>query len=91
MLMKKNDYTKPLDCVDHNKLWKVLKEMEIADHLTCLLRSLYAGQAATVRARHRKMDWFKIGQGVYQGCILSPHLFNLYAEYIMLNAGLDKS
>ena len=86
-----NDYTKPFDCVDHNKLWKVLKEMEIADHLTCLLRSLYAGQAATVRDRHRKMDWFKIAQGVYQGCILSPHLFNLYAEYIMLNAGLDKS
>ena len=77
--------------MDHNKLWKVLKEMEIADHLTCLLRNLYAGQVATVRARHRKMDWFKIGQGVYQGCILSPHLFNLYAEYIMLNAGLDKS
>ena len=77
------DYAKAFDCVDHNKLWKILKEMEIADHLTYLLRNLYADQEATVRARHRTMDCFKIGKGVCQGCILSPHLFNLYAEYVM--------
>ena len=86
-----NHYSKAFDCVEHNKLWKILKEMEIADHLTCLLRNLYADQEATVRARHRTMDCFKIGKGVCQGCILSPHLFNLYAEYVMWNAGMDKS
>ena len=78
------DYTKAFDCVDHNKLWKILKETEIPEHLTCLLRNLYAGQEATVRTRHGTTDWFKIGKGVVQGCILSPCLFNLYAEYIML-------
>ena len=72
------DYTKVFDCVDHNKLWKILKEMVIPDHLTCLLRNLYAGQEATVRTGHGTMDWFKIGKGVYQGCILSPCLFNLH-------------
>ena len=71
--------------------WKILKEMEIPHHLTCLLRNLYAGQEATVRTRHRRMDWFQIGKGVHQGCILSPSLFNLYAEYIMRNVGLDKA
>ena len=85
------DYTKAFDCVDHNKLWKILKEMELSDQLTCLLRNLYAGQEATVRTRHRTMDWFQIGKGVRQGCILSPCLFNLYAEYIMRNAGLDEA
>ena len=75
------DYAKAFDCVDHNKLWKILKEMGITDHLTCLLRNLYAGQEATVR--HGTMKWFQIGKGVYQGCILSPCLFNLYAEYII--------
>ena len=84
-------YTKAFDCVDHNNLWKILKELEIPDHLTCLLRNLYAGQETTVRTRQRTMDWFKIGKGVCQGCILSPCLFNLYAEYIMRNAGLDKA
>ena len=79
---------KPLT-VDHNKLWKILKEMGIPDHLTCLLRNLYAGQEATVRTRHETTDWFQIGKGVCQICILSPCLFNLYAEYIMRNAGLD--
>ena len=79
---------KPLT-VDHNKLWKILKEMGIPDHLTCLLRNLYAGQEATVRTRHETTDWFQIGKGVCQSCILSPCLFNLYAEYIMRNAGLD--
>ena len=74
--------------MDHNKLWKILKEMGIPDHLTCLLRNLYAGQEATVRTGHRTTDWFQIGKGVHQGCILSPHLFNFYAEYIMTNAGL---
>ena len=74
-------------CVDHNKLWKILKEIGILDHLTCLLRNLYAGQEATVRTRHGKTDWFQIRKGVHQGCILSPYLFNLYAEYIMRNAG----
>ena len=77
------DYGKAFDCVDHNKLWTILKEMGIPDHLTCLLRNLYAGQEATVRTRHGKRDWFQIGKGVHQGCILSPCLFNLYAEYIM--------
>ena len=80
------DYTKAFDCVDHNKLWKILKEMGIPDHLTCFLRNLYTGQEATVRTRHGTMDWFQIGKGVCQGCILSPCLSNLYAEYIMWNA-----
>ena len=82
------DYAKAFDCVDHNKLWKTLKEMGIPDHLTCLLRNLYAGQEATVRTGHGTTDWFQIGKGVCQGCILSPCLFNFYAEYIMRNAGL---
>ena len=84
-------YIKAFDCVDHNKLWKILKEMELPDHLTCLLRSLYAGQEATVRTRHGATDWFQIRKGVCQGCMLSPCLFNLYAEYIMHNAGLDEA
>ena len=79
------DYAKAFDCVDHNKLWKILKEMGIPDHLTCLLRNLYAGQEATVRTRHRTMDWYQIGKGVHQNCILSSCLFNLYAVYIMQN------
>ena len=83
------DYTKAFDCVDHNKLWTILKEMGIPDHLTCLLRNLYAGQEATVRTGHGTADWFQIGKGVCQGCILSPCLFNFYAEYIMRNAVLD--
>ena len=78
------------DCVDHNKLWKILKEMGIPDPLTCLLRNLYAGQEATIRTEHGTTDWFQIGKGVRQGCILSPCLFNLYAEYIMRNAGLEE-
>ena len=82
-------YAKAFDCVDHNKLWKILKEMGIPDHLTCLRRNLYAGQEATVRTGLGKTDWFQIKKGVHQGCILSPCLFNLYAEYIMKNAGLD--
>ena len=77
--------------MDHNKLWKILKEMEIPDHLTCLLKNLYAGQKATVRTGHGTTDWFQIGKGVRQGCILSPYLFNLYAEYIMRNAGLSEA
>ena len=81
------DYTKTFNCVDHNKLWKILKEMGIQDHL----RNLYAGQEATVRNRHGTTDWFKIGKGVHQGCILSPCLVNLYAEYIMRNVGLDEA
>ena len=85
------DFAKAFDCVDHNKLWKILKEMEISEHLTCLLRSLYAGQEATVRTGHGTTDWFQTGKGVLQGCILSPCLFNLYAEYIMRNAGLDEA
>ena len=85
------DYTKAFDCVDHNKLWKTLKEMGIPDHLTCLLRNLYTGQEATVRTGHGTTDWFQIGKGVCQGCILSPCLFNLYAEYIMRNAGLNEA
>ena len=83
------DYTKAFDCVDHNKLRKILKEMEIPDDLTCLLRNLYAGQEATVRTRHGTTDWFQIGKGVHQGFVLSSCLFNLYAEYIMRNPGLD--
>ena len=85
------DYAKAFDCVDHNKLWKILKEVGIPDPLTCLLRSLYAGQKATVRTGHGTKDWFQIGKGVRQGCILSPCLFNLYAEYIMRNAGLEEA
>ena len=85
------DSVKAFDCVDHNKLWKILKEMGISDHLTCLLRNLYAGQEATVTTRRRTTDWFQIGKRVCQGCILSPCLFNLYAEYIMRNAGLDEA
>ena len=77
------------NCVDHNKLWKNLKEMRRPDNLTCLLRNLYAGQEATVRTEHGTTNWFKIGKGVRQGCIVSPCLFNLYAEYIMRNIGLD--
>ena len=77
--------------MDHNKLWKILKEMEIPDHLTCLLRNLYAGQEAAVRTGRGTTDWFKIGKGVCQGCILSPCLFNFYAEYIMRNAGLEEA
>ena len=84
------DYAKAFDCVDHNKLWKIPKEMGIQDHLTCLLRNLYAGQEATVRTGHGTTDWFQIGKGVHQGCILSSGLFNLYAEYIMRNAGWMK-
>ena len=82
---------KPFDRVDDNKLWKILKEMGRPDHLTCLLRNLYAGQEATVRTGHGTTDWFQIGKGVCQGCILSPCLFNLYAEYIMRNAGLEEA
>ena len=85
------DYAKAFDCVDHNKLWKILKEMGRPDHLTRLLRNLYAGQQATVRTGHGTTDWFQIGKGVHQGCILSPCLFNLYAEYIMRNAGLEEA
>ena len=85
------DYTKAFDCVDHSKLWKIRKEMGIPDHLICLLRNLYSGQEATVRIGHGTMDWSKIGKGVRQGCILSPCLFNLYAEYIIQNTRLDES
>ena len=85
------DYTKAFDCVDHNKLWKILKKMGIPDHLTCLLRNLYAGQEATVRTGHGTTYWFQIGKGVCQGCILSCCLFNLYAEYIIKNAGLEEA
>ena len=77
--------------MDHNRLWKILQEMGIPDHLTCLLRNLYAGQEATVRTGHGTTDWYKIGKGVQQGCILSPCLFNLHAEYIMRNTGLDEA
>ena len=84
------DYAKAFDCVDHNKLWKILKEMGIPDHLTRLLRNLYAGQEATVRTGHGTTDWIQIGKRVCQGCILSPGLFNLYAEYIIWNARLDE-
>ena len=85
------DYAKAFDCVDHNQLWKVLKEMGILDHLTCLFRNLYAGQEATVRTGHGTTDWFQIGKGVRQGCILSLCYFNFYAEYIMRNAGLEEA
>ena len=85
------DYTKVFDCVDHNKLWKILKEKEKPDHLTCFWRNLLGGQEATVKTGHGKTDWFKIGKGVHQGCILSPCLFNLYAEYMMWNARLDEA
>ena len=83
------DYAKAFNCVDHNKLWKILKEMGIPDHLTCLLRNLYAGQEATVRTGHGTTDWFQIGKGVHQGCILSPCLFNLYAELRWLDGFTD--
>ena len=85
------DYAKAFDCVDHNKLWKILKEMGIPDHLTCLLRNLYAGRETTIRIGHGTTDWFQIGKGVCQGCILLLCLFNLYAEYIMRTARLDKA
>ena len=85
------DYAKAFECVDHNKLWKILKEMGIPDLLTCLLRNLYSGQEAAVRSGHGTTDWFQIGKGVHQGCILPPSLFNLYAEYIMRNAGLKEA
>src|SRR5574337_548933 len=85
------NYAKAFDCVDHNKLWKILKEMGIPDHLICLLGNLYAGQEATVRTGHGPTDWFQVGKGVCQVCILSPCLFNLYAEYIMRNAGLEET
>ena len=85
------DHAKAFDCVDHNKLWKILKEMGIPDHLSCLLRNLYADQEATVRTGHGRTDWFQIGKGVCQGCVLSSCLFNLYAEYIMRNVGLDEA
>ena len=85
------DYAKAFDCVDHNKLWKILKEMGVPDNLTCLLRNLYTGQEATVRTEHGTTDWFQRGKGVRQGCILSPCLFNFYAEYIMRNTGLEEA
>ena len=85
------DYAKAFDCVDHNKLWGILKEMGIPDHLTGLLRNLYAGQEATIRTGHGTTDWFQIGKGVHQGCILSLCLFNLYADFMMKNAGLDET
>ena len=86
-----NDYAKAFDCVDHNKLWEILQEMGIPDHLSCLLRNLYSGQEATVRTGHGTTDWFQIRKRVRQGCIFSPCLFNLYAECIMQNAGLDEA
>ena len=85
------DYAKAFDCVDHNKLWKIPKKMGISDHLTCLLRNLNASQEVTVRTGHGTTDWFQTGKGVHQHCVLSPCLFNFYAEYIMQNAGLDKA
>ena len=85
------DYAKAFGCVDHNKLWKILKEVGMPDHLICLLRNLYAGQEATIRTGHGTTDWFPIGKGVHQGCILSPCLFNFYAEYIMRNVGLEEA
>ena len=85
------DYAKAFDCVDHNELWKILQEIGIPDQLTCFLRNLYAGQEATVRTEHATTDWFQIGKAVHQGCILSLCLFNLYAEYIMRNAGLEEA
>ena len=86
-----NDYAKAFDCVDHNKLWKILQDVGLPNHLTCLLRNLYAGQEATVRTGHETTDWFQTGKGAHQGCILSPCLFNFYAEYIMRNAGLEEA
>ena len=91
ILLNHIDYVKGFDCVDHNKLWKILKEMGIPDHLTCLFRNLYASQEATVRTGHGTTDWFQMGKGVLQGCILSPCLLNFYAEYIMRNAGLEEA
>ena len=88
--VENNDYF-DFDFLDHNKLWEILKEMRIPDNLTCLLRNLYAGQKATVRTEHGTPDWFQIGKGVHKGCILSPCLFNYYAEYIMGNAVLDEA
>ena len=85
------DYAKAFDCVDHNQLWKILKEMRIPDHVTCFLRNLHAGQEATVRTGHGTTDWFQIGKGVCQGCILTPCLFNFYAAYLMRNAGLEET
>ena len=85
------DYTKAFDCVDHDKLWKILQEMEIPYHIICLLKNLYAGQEATVRTRHGTTDWFQIGKGAHQGCILSPCLFNLYAEKVMQKVRLDEA
>ena len=85
------DYPKAFNCVDHNKLWKILQEMGISDHLTCIVRNLYAGQEATGRTGHGIKDWFQIGKEAHQGCILSPCLFNIYAEYIMGDAGLDEA
>ena len=85
------DYAKAFACVDHNKLWKILQEMGIPDHMTCLLRNLHTGREITVRTGHGTTDWFQIGKGMHQGCILSPCLFNLYAEYIMQNAGLEEA
>ena len=85
------DYAEDFDCVDHNKLWKILKEMGIPDHLIYIRKNLYAGQETTVRVGNGTTDWFQIGKGVHQGCILSPCLFNLYAEYIMRNAELDEA
>ena len=85
------DYAKAFDCKDHNKLREILKEMKIPGHLTCLLRNLYAGQEATVRMGYGTADWSQIGKGVHQGCILSPCLFNFYAEYILRNVGLDEA
>ena len=85
------DYAKAFDCVDHNKLWKILQEMGIPEHLTCVLRNLYGGQEATVRTGHGTTDWFQIGKGVHQGCILSPCFLNLYAEYIMRNSVLEEA
>ena len=85
------DYAKAFDCVDHNKLWKILQKMGIPDHLTCLLRNMYAGEEATVRNGHGITDWLKIGKGVHQGCVLSLYLFNLNAEYILRNARLDEA
>ena len=86
-----SDHAKAFDCVDHNKLWKILKAMGIPDHLTCLFRNLYAGQEVTARTGHGTTDWFQIGKGVRQGCILSPCLFTFYPEYIMRNAGLEEA
>ena len=85
------DYAKTFNCMDHKKLWKILKQMGLPNHLTCLLQNLYADQEATVRTRHGPMDWFQIGKGICQGCILSPCLFNLHAEHIMRNTRLDEA